>query len=144
MSPTRLHRTTTTGVSGSRCPSAARPRSRSARKWQERPYDPAQFDGNSQNVGIQLGEQSGAGYGKIFFVQAPGPTLTSGQFAVRTMPRGDAHVAEDAPGPGDHRATSSAGVSYNGRLIFGAAGAAHAREYCGTRCRWGNARGKRR
>ena len=108
MSPTRLHRTTTTGVSGSRCPSAARPRSRSARKWQERPYDPAQFDGNSRNVGIQLGEQSGAGYGKIFFVQAPGPTLTSGQFAVRTMPCGGAHVAEDALGPGDHRATSSA------------------------------------
>jgi hypothetical protein len=29
------------------------------KKWQERPYDPAQFDGNSQNVGIQLGEVSG-------------------------------------------------------------------------------------
>jgi hypothetical protein len=29
------------------------------KKWQERPYDPAQFDGNAQNVGIQLGEVSG-------------------------------------------------------------------------------------
>lgn len=27
--------------------------------WQQRPFDPAQFNGNAQNVGIQLGESSG-------------------------------------------------------------------------------------
>jgi hypothetical protein len=29
------------------------------KKWQERAFDPAQFDGNAQNVAIQLGEASG-------------------------------------------------------------------------------------
>jgi P4 family phage/plasmid primase-like protien len=28
------------------------------KKWQERPFDPAQFDGNAQNVAIQLGDAS--------------------------------------------------------------------------------------
>jgi len=29
------------------------------KEWQKRPFDPAQFDGNAQNLGIQLGEPSG-------------------------------------------------------------------------------------
>src|SRR5215471_16552758 len=30
-----------------------------SKEWQKRPYDPAQFNGNAQNVGLQLGEVSG-------------------------------------------------------------------------------------